>query len=148
MPPQPFNVQGHAHSCSWAHGGCAVDPASLLLAVALLRLVVVPCLNAHKRHVRDPLYFFNSLLVLRDEATIVAKRAHIEHEAYRADIRLDVQRLEFPPENARNPETIRTLMRPQHIHAARFHRRGHIPRIERGVFGSSDYIVEVHIRQF
>jgi hypothetical protein len=40
----------------------AVDPASLLLAVARLRLVVVPCLNAHKRHVRDPLYFFNSLL--------------------------------------------------------------------------------------
>ncbi len=37
-----------------AHGGCAVDLASLLLAVALLRLVVVPCLNAHKRHVRDP----------------------------------------------------------------------------------------------
>ena len=33
---------------------CAVDPASLLLGVALLRLVVVPCLNAHKRHVRDP----------------------------------------------------------------------------------------------
>ncbi len=28
----------------------------------MLRLVVVPCLNAHKRHVRDPLYFFNSLL--------------------------------------------------------------------------------------
>ena len=28
----------------------------------MLRLVVVPCLNAHKRHVRDPLYSFNSLL--------------------------------------------------------------------------------------
>jgi hypothetical protein len=38
----------------WAQGGCAVDPASLLLGVAMLRLVVVPCLNAHKRHVRDP----------------------------------------------------------------------------------------------
>ncbi len=35
----------------------------LLLAVALLRLVVVPCLNAHKRPVRDPLYSFNSLLI-------------------------------------------------------------------------------------
>ena len=44
-----------------AQGGCAVDPASLLLVVALLRLVVVPCLNAHKRPVRDPLYSFNSL---------------------------------------------------------------------------------------
>jgi len=30
---------------------------------ALLRLVVLPCLNAHKRHVRDPLYSFNSLQV-------------------------------------------------------------------------------------
>ena len=48
-------------SWSWAQGGCAVDPASLLLAVALRRLVVVPCLNAHKRPVRDPLYSFNSL---------------------------------------------------------------------------------------
>jgi hypothetical protein len=59
--PNPQRVS----SCptrSWAHGGCAVDPASLLLAVAVLRLVVVPCLNAHKRHVRDPLYFFNGLL--------------------------------------------------------------------------------------
>ena len=27
----------------------------------MLRLVVVPCLNEHKRHVRDPLYSFNSL---------------------------------------------------------------------------------------
>ena len=27
----------------------------------MLRLVVGPCLNAHKRHVRDPLYFFNGL---------------------------------------------------------------------------------------
>jgi len=49
-------------SWSWAQGGCAVDPASLLLAVALLPLVVGPCLNAHKRHVRDPLYLFSSLL--------------------------------------------------------------------------------------
>ena len=31
---------------------------------ALLRLVVVPCLNAHKRPVRDPLYLFNSLLTV------------------------------------------------------------------------------------
>ena len=29
----------------------------------MLRLVVDPCLNAHKRHVRDPLYSFNSLRV-------------------------------------------------------------------------------------
>ena len=36
------------------------------LGVALLRLVVGPCLNAHKRHVRDPLYSFNGLLGLRD----------------------------------------------------------------------------------
>ncbi len=28
----------------------------------MLRLVVGPYLNAHKRHVRDPLYSFNSLL--------------------------------------------------------------------------------------
>ena len=45
----------------------AAVPARLILrlsslAVALLRLVVVPCLNAHKRPVRDPLYFLNSLL--------------------------------------------------------------------------------------
>ena len=33
------------------------------LTIASLRLVVVPCLNAHKRSVRDPLYFFNSLQV-------------------------------------------------------------------------------------
>ena len=35
---------------------------------SLLRLVVVPCLNAHKRHVRDPLYFYNGLhgLLLRE----------------------------------------------------------------------------------
>ena len=30
----------------------------------MLRLVVVPCLNAHKRHVRDPLYSSNSLLLI------------------------------------------------------------------------------------
>ncbi len=53
-----------------AQGGCAVDPASLLLAVALLRLVVGPCLNAHKRHVRDPLYFFNGLLGLRSRVLV------------------------------------------------------------------------------
>ena len=29
------------------------------------RLIVVPCLNAHERHVRDPLYSFSSLLELR-----------------------------------------------------------------------------------
>jgi hypothetical protein len=27
----------------------------------MLRLVVGPCLNAHKHHVRDPLYSLNSL---------------------------------------------------------------------------------------
>ena len=37
-------------------------PRPLAAVPALLRLVVVPCLNAHKRHVRDPLYSFNSLL--------------------------------------------------------------------------------------
>ncbi len=62
VPPQPFKRVRSCPTWWWAHGGCAVDPASLLLAVALLRLVVVPCLNAHKHHVRDPLYFFNSLL--------------------------------------------------------------------------------------
>ena len=31
---------------------------------SLLCLVVVPWLNAHKRHVRNPLYFLNSLLNL------------------------------------------------------------------------------------
>ena len=45
--------------------------SSLLLAVALLRLVVVPSLSharpgtAAKRWSRDPLYFFNSLLDLQ-----------------------------------------------------------------------------------
>jgi hypothetical protein len=37
-------------------------PRPLAVVPALLRLVVGPCLNAHKRHVRDPLYSFNSLL--------------------------------------------------------------------------------------
>ena len=37
-------------------------PRPLAAVPALLRLVVGPCLNAHKRHVRDPLYSFNSLL--------------------------------------------------------------------------------------
>ena len=37
-------------------------PRPLAAGPALLRLVVLPCLNAHKRHVRDPLYSFNSLL--------------------------------------------------------------------------------------
>ena len=37
-------------------------PRPLAAVPALLRLVVVPCLNAHKRHVRDPLYSFNGLL--------------------------------------------------------------------------------------
>ena len=36
-------------------------PRPLAAVPALLRLVLVPCLNAHKRHVRDPLYSFNSL---------------------------------------------------------------------------------------
>ena len=36
-------------------------PRPLAAVPALLRLVVVPCLNAHKRHVRDALYSFNSL---------------------------------------------------------------------------------------
>ena len=63
-----------------AHGGCAVDPASLLLAVALLRLVVVPCLNAHKRHVRDPLYSFSSLLV-----EVAAKTRVPDEKPLRAD---------------------------------------------------------------
>ena len=56
-------------SWCWAHGGCAVDPSSLLFGPppsaavpARLRLLVVPCLNARRRHVRDPPYFFNSLL--------------------------------------------------------------------------------------
>ena len=38
-------------------------PRPLAAVPALLRLVVAPCLNAHKRHVRDPLYSFNRLLV-------------------------------------------------------------------------------------
>ena len=59
---------------SWAHGGCAVDPASLLLGVALLRLVVIPCLNAHKRHVRDPLYSFNSLLKAKQVVYLVVSQ--------------------------------------------------------------------------
>ena len=74
----------------WAHGGCAVDPVSLLLATTAFgrgARSATPrrrsffafgsgaaeatlqrrtsrsrrCLNAHKRHVRDPLYSFNSL---------------------------------------------------------------------------------------
>ena len=58
-----------ADATAFGRGARAVDPASLLLAVALLRLVVVPCLNAHKRPVRDPLYSFNSLLT--DELLVV-----------------------------------------------------------------------------
>ena len=42
----------------------------------MLRLVVVPCLNAHKRHVRDPLYSFNSLLRLLTEPTNGGIRWH------------------------------------------------------------------------
>ncbi len=50
-----INGGGHRATTACGRGARAVDPASLLLAVALLRLVVVACLNAHKRHVRDPL---------------------------------------------------------------------------------------------
>ena len=32
VPPQPFNLEGHDPKWWWAQGGCAVDPASLLLA--------------------------------------------------------------------------------------------------------------------
>ena len=46
---------------------------SLLLAVALLRLVVVPCLNAHKRHVRDPPPFPITLLECLPDAEMDLK---------------------------------------------------------------------------
>ena len=56
-------------SWCWAHGGCAVDAASLLVGPppsaavpARLRLLVVPCLNARKRHVRGPPPFPITLL--------------------------------------------------------------------------------------
>ena len=71
VPPQPFNLDGHVIH---RPGHMAVvrlilrlsssRPRLLAAVPALLRLVVVPCLNAHKHHVRDPLYSFNSLLTL------------------------------------------------------------------------------------
>jgi hypothetical protein len=72
VPPQPINVYGHSIH---VRGHMAVvrlilrlsssRPRLLAAVPTLLRLVVVPCLNAHKRHVRDPLYSFNGLPVLR-----------------------------------------------------------------------------------
>jgi len=44
-------------------------PRPLAAVPAMLRLVVGPCLNAHKRHVRDPLYSFNSLHEVRAHPT-------------------------------------------------------------------------------
>ena len=45
-------------------------PRPLAAVPALLRLVVVPCLNAHKRHVRDPPPFPITLLVLDAEEAL------------------------------------------------------------------------------
>ena len=82
----PLNVQGHS---PLDRGHMAVvrlilrlsssRPRPLAAVPALLRLVVGPCLNAHKRHVRDPLYSFNSLLIqcqsFPDPAPIVSARS-------------------------------------------------------------------------
>ena len=61
VPPQPFNVYGHSIH---GRGHMAVvrlilclsssRPRPLAAVPALLRLVVVPCLNAHKRGAPTP----------------------------------------------------------------------------------------------
>ncbi len=43
-------------------GGLRVHTSSLFLAVALLRLVIVPSLDTRKTPARGPLYFFSDLL--------------------------------------------------------------------------------------
>ncbi len=55
MPRPTHNLRCHGPAGGWARGGFAVDPSSLLLAVALLRLVGAPWLNTRTHHVRGPL---------------------------------------------------------------------------------------------
>ena len=43
-------------------GGLRVHTSSLFLAVAELRLVIVPCLAARKTPARGPPYFYHGLL--------------------------------------------------------------------------------------
>ncbi len=56
-------------------GGLRAHTASLFLAVAMLRLVIVPCLDARKTPARGPLYFYHGLLVRPVPERILERQA-------------------------------------------------------------------------
>ena len=67
-----------------ASGDCAVHSSSLLLAVALLRLVVVPASERAQALLARPPHFFNSLLVTQKPVNTIP--AVVGHAGERVDL--------------------------------------------------------------